>query len=387
MTWRDRLAFWVLKLVTRRGSIRLVTPDGLSEQVGAGTPEAEIRIHDRGVYRDILRGGVNGFGDAYIDGRVSTPDLLALMRWGATNHRRWTSGLSAAIVRPLRAAWKRLVPARPPARVDTMVDHYDLGNTFYEAWLDESMTYSSARFGNHPDSLAAGQRRKYQSIAAHARLKPGMRVLEIGCGWGGFAAFAASEIDADLVGVTVSAEQAEYARKRLVDLGVADRVDIRLADFRTVEGAFDAVVSIEMIESVDETVWPALFEAFHDRLMPGGYAVVQAITIDDDRFDGYRDREDFIRRHVFPGGQLPSPKVMRRLARDSGLEVVKVETFGHDYALTLQAWARRFEAAWPDLEGGFDERFRRLWDLYLAYCQAGFESGVIDVGQWVLRRP
>ena len=268
-----------------------------------------------------------------------------------------------------------------------MNDHYNLGNEFYAAWLDETMTYSSARFRTVGESLAEGQRNKYRSIADHAGLEPGMRVLEIGCGFGGFAEYAAGERRCDVLGVTLSGEHAAYAEKRLADAGLSSNARIEVQDFREVEGTFDAVVSIEMIESIDEAQWPALFETIGSSLDRRGRAVMQVITIADSEWKRYRTRADFIQQYIFPGGQLPAPKVLRSLSADAGLEVEAVETFGPDYARTLDAWRDSFEREWPRLadEHGLDERFHRMWQLYLTLCAAGFRMGRINVEQWALR--
>jgi cyclopropane-fatty-acyl-phospholipid synthase len=353
-------------------------------ELGSGDPIAHLVVRSRRAPLKLVRGGVLGFADAYLDGQVDTPDLEAFLTWGAANNERWTRGRIAALFRPLRSLWQRLIRERRHHRVETMVDHYNLGNDFYTAWLDETVTYSSARFAFAETSLADAQRAKYRSVCEHAGLREGMRVLEIGCGWGGFAEFAARHYGVRVTGLTVASEQADFARKRLAEAGLADRVDILLEDFREHRGTYDAVVSIEMIESVDETVWPDLFGAFRDRLAPGGRAVMQAIVIDDDLWEGYRRRQDFIQRYVFPGGQLPAPAVIERLADDVGLEIDEIDTFGADYARTLAEWRERFRSAWPTL--GFDDRFRRLWELYLGYCEVGFTLGRIDVGQWVFRR-
>jgi cyclopropane-fatty-acyl-phospholipid synthase len=225
-------------------------------------------------------------------------------------------------------------------------------------------------------------------MADHAGIEPGMRVLEIGCGWGGFAEYAASARGCDVTAITLSTEQADYARKRIAERGLTDRVDIRVQDFREVEGEFDAIVSIEMIESVDESHWPALFAAIAHRLRPGAKAAMQIITIEDSEWERYRSRADFIQQYIFPGGQLPAPKVLRRLADEARLEVEKIETFGPDYARTLGVWRSRFQDAWPELSArnGLDERFRRMWELYLTLCEAGFRIGRINVEQWVFSR-
>lgn len=210
-----------------------------------------------------------------------------------------------------------------------------------------------------------------------------MRVLEIGCGWGGFATYAAGQRGCEVTAITLSTEQAAYARQRVLDQGLADLVDIQVQDFRQVNDQYDAVVSIEMIESVDETHWPALFQTIEGALLPGARAVLQIITIQDAEWERYRSRADFIQQYIFPGGQLPAPKVLRRLADTTQLEVEKIETFGLDYARTLASWRERFEAAWSGLAPDLDERFRRMWELYLSLCEAGFRMGRLDVEQWV----
>lgn len=266
-----------------------------------------------------------------------------------------------------------------------MNDHYNLGNDFYEAWLDETMTYSSARFASPGQSLADAQRNKYRLIADHVGLGPGMRVLEIGCGWGGFAAYAATERGCEVVGVTLSEQQADFARKRMAEEGLTDVVDIRIQDFREIEGTFDAVVSIEMIESIDETQWPDLFDKIRRSLHADGLAVMQIITTTDAEWERYRSRADFIQQYIFPGGQLPAPKVLESLSADAGLSVSQVETFGLDYARTLAKWHESFEAAWGETgnTNELDERFHRMWNLYLNLCEAGFRIGRINVEQWV----
>lgn len=266
-----------------------------------------------------------------------------------------------------------------------MTDHYNLGNEFYESWLDPTMTYSSARFERPDQSLTDAQLHKYQTIANQAGLEPGMHVLEIGCGWGGFAKYAAETLGCTVVGVTIAEEQAMYARKVMANAGLTDKVDIRLEDFRETTGTFDAVVSIEMIESIDESQWPDLFTTIANRLRPGGRAAMQIITIGDELWDRYRTSPDFIQEYIFPGGQLPAPKVLNNLAASSRLGIEQVEAFGLDYARTLHHWQERFEAAWPTLadSNGLDRRFKKMWDLYLTVCEAGFRSGRVDVQQWV----
>jgi cyclopropane-fatty-acyl-phospholipid synthase len=384
----DRIARFVIAAFSREGTITLATPDEIRRAHGRGSPAADMTIVDRAAYGRVARHGALGLAEAYLEGEIQTDDLQAMLIWGAENHARWGSGRAAAIGSPLRRMWQRLAPDRRHERVKTMVDHYDVGNDFYAAWLDATMTYSAARFSQPDGDLEAAQEAKYRAIAERAGLAPGMTVLEIGCGWGGFACFAAEHYGVHVTGLTISGEQAEYARRRVVDARLDERVEILIEDFRAHSGTYDAVVSIEMIESVDESVWPDLFQSFHDRVRPGGRGVMQAITIDDELFDGYRRRQDFIQRYIFPGGQVPARRVIDRLASAAGLHVASVETFGLDYARTLSMWMERFREAWPQISThGLDERFRRMWEFYLAYCEAGFRTGAIDVGQWSFARP
>lgn len=387
MNRRERIGLRIFERMVREGRLELTTPLG-THHVGYGEPMASLTIHDYSAVRDVLRTGLLGFTEAYMDGRIDTPDLRALLAWGVANQQAWFEHPIVRVTYPIRKTWQRIRPEKFHPRVETMNDHYNLGNDFYAAWLDDTMTYSSARFLHPDESLDDAQRNKYRLLADHIGLEPGMRVLEIGCGWGGFAAYAAGERGCEVVGITLSTEQAAYAEKRIVTAGLADRVEIRVQDFRDVTGEFDAIASIEMIESIDETQWPALFHTIRQRLTPDAKAAMQIITIDDAVWETYRSRADFIQQYIFPGGQLPAPKVLKALAGSVDLEIEQVETFGLDYARTLLLWRDRFIETWPELasEHDLDERFRRMWDLYLTLCEAGFRMGRINVEQWVLGR-
>ena len=346
---------------------------------------ADLSIVDDSAFSDIVRRGLTGFAEAHMDGRINTTDLPALVHWGAANQRSWFEHPVAKATVPLRRVWQKVRPERRHQRVRSMNDHYNLGNDFYASWLDETMTYSSANFASPQQSLRDAQRNKYRAVANHAGLRPGMRVLEIGCGWGGFSEFAATERGCDVVAITLSEEQATFARKRIAEAGLMDNVDIRIQDFRDVQGEFDAVVSIEMIESVDETHWEPLFETIQRSLKPGAVAVMQIITIIDQAWENYRSRTDFIQQYIFPGGQVPAPKVLSSLSSRAGLKVEQTHTFGLDYARTLSIWRDEFERNWADLseDHGLDDRFRRMWNLYLSICEAGFRMGRINVEHWV----
>ena len=249
------------------------------------------------------------------------------------------------------------------------------------------MTYSSARYQNGADSLEAAQKEKYGALARRMSLAAGQNVLEIGCGWGGFAEFAAGEIGAHVTGITISKEQHEFASRRIFEAGLSERADIRLVDYRDVTGTFDRIASIEMFEAVGERYWPTYFQAVHDRLKPDGRAGLQIITIQDELFEGYRKRADFIQRYIFPGGMLISEKRLKQETAKAGLSWSEPDRFGPDYAETLAAWKQRFGATWEDIRRlGFDERFRRIWDFYLSYCEAGFRTGRTQVIQLGLAR-
>jgi cyclopropane-fatty-acyl-phospholipid synthase len=266
--------------------------------------------------------------------------------------------------------------------------HYDLGNRFYEAWLDRSMTYSSAKFDAQVADLESAQQAKYRALAEHLALKPGDHVLEIGCGWGGFAEFAARECGARVTGITISDEQLHYARERMRRAGLESQVEIRSQDYRDVQGQFDKVASIEMFEAVGEKYWPAYFAKIAAVLKPGGRAALQIITIKDELFQHYSGRVDFLQRYIFPGGMLASLERLKEETAKAGLAWRKAEAFGQSYAETLAEWARRFAGKWEDIRAlGFDEKFKRLWLFYLGYCEAGFRTGRTNVVQLELTKP
>ncbi|MEO6339003.1 MAG: cyclopropane-fatty-acyl-phospholipid synthase family protein [Caulobacteraceae bacterium] len=351
-------------------------------------PGATLILRDYAFMRRVLAGGDIGFAESFMAGEWDTPDLAALLEVFSLNYDRLARLMAGSpMVRAVNAVthlFRR--NSRGQARRNIHA-HYDLGNAFYSTWLDPSMTYSSALFDAPGLTLEQAQQEKYAALARAIGAGPGSRLLEIGCGWGGFAEFAAREVGAHVTGVTISPAQHEFARRRLFEQGLADRADIRLIDYRDVEGRFDGVVSIEMFEAVGEAYWPRYFDKVRDVLEPGGRAGLQIITIRDDLFEGYRARPDFIQKYIFPGGMLPGEGRLRAEVAQAGLAWGSVLKFGQDYADTLKAWAARFEAAWGEISSqGFDEKFRRLWTYYLRYCEAGFRTGRTDVIQLSLHK-
>lgn len=374
----------------RFGELDLVLPDGRAIHLAGAEPGPEAVLAIRNVSalarRLALKGDI-GFAEAYLAGEWDTPDLTALFTLLAVNRAAVEAALpkgwKAALLRALRGLLAR--NGRSRARRNAAA-HYDLGNAFYAAWLDPTMTYSAALF-EPGDELEDAQLRKYGALAESLGIEPGHHVLELGCGWGGFAIYAARELGCRVTALTVSAEQARFARDRVETHRLGDRIEIRQQDYRDVRGRYDRIVAIEMLEAVGEAHWPGFFRTLHERLVPGGFAGLQVITVRDDLFPDYRREHGFIRDMVFPGGMLPSPGILRTQEARAGFLRRRERSFGADYARTLVEWRLRFRDAWPDLAGGrFDERFRRSWEYYLAYCEAGFRTGTVDVRQVVLER-
>jgi cyclopropane-fatty-acyl-phospholipid synthase len=385
--WRDPWSEALLRIARRvaHGRLAVTLPDGRRLMFGEESAAlvADITIHDSAAIRRLVLGGSDGFAEAYVDGLWDSADLVALVTIAQRNEQSLGDALWG--LAPVRLMHRLAHLGRDNSERCSrrnVAFHYDLGNAFYRLWLDESMTYSAGLYHDAGMTLEAAQHAKMRRIAALMQLAPGMSVLEIGCGWGGMAAHLAREHGARLTGLTLSQEQLAWAKAQL-----GEAADLRLQDYRHVSGQFDRIVSIEMVEAVGEHHWPRYFATLRDRLVPGGIAVLQAITIADTRFGAYRRGADFIQRHVFPGGMLPSPSAIRRQAALAGLALDHVEMFGESYGRTLTEWRRRFVASWPSVaQLGFDQRFRRLWEFYLAYCEAGFSVGTIDVGLWRLKR-
>ena len=367
------------------GRFTFVLPDGrtlsfVGEDDGR---DGTLIIHDYRFINRVLGSGTIGFGEGYMAGEWDSPDLSRVLEVLAQNFAQWEN---VSFGNPVMTALNLVIHAlKGNSRGGSKRNihaHYDLGNAFYSRWLDPTMTYSAARFARPGEPLPQAQARKYRTLAESMQLHPDHHVLEIGCGWGGFAEFAARDVGAKVTAITISEAQYNFAKERMFRQGLAEKADIRLIDYRDVDGKFDRVASIEMFEAVGERYWPTYFDKVRGSLKPGGQAGLQIITIRDELFEHYKRTPDFIQKYIFPGGMLPSEERLKVATDRAGLTWGPISRFGICYADTLAEWGRRFEAAWEDIVHlGFDERFRKLWRFYLSYCEAGFRTERTDVVQ------
>lgn len=393
-----RFASWLVERIgismigkPGKGAVTVILPNGRTRTLGnPNTGEHSVlRLNNFKVIREAMQRGTVGFAAAYMNGDIEVDDLTALFRFFLQNREMFENanpGFFRKAATDLHYHLSRRNTLEGSKK--NIAEHYDLGNDFYGEWLDPSMTYSSAVFTSGDQSLEAAQLAKYHRVADMAGITAGASVLEIGCGWGGFAETVARDYAARLRGITLSAEQLKFAQARLARQGLDELASLVFEDYRHTQGQFDHVCSIEMIEAVGEDNWPSYFQTVHDRLKPGGTAAIQAITILEEDFDGYRSGPDFIQRYIFPGGMLLTKTVMREFGEKVGLQLEAVETFGLSYAKTLRLWRERFLERWPMIaQLGYDEHFKRKWVYYLSYCEAGFAEGSIDVGIYQYRRP
>ncbi|MCI5073817.1 cyclopropane-fatty-acyl-phospholipid synthase family protein [Oricola sp.] len=372
------------------GTLTVQLPDGRGISVGGNAPgpDAELILHNWNLPRRALSEATVGVGESYMDGDWDSPDVTAFLELFVANE---TLGYQIARANRLFRAFNtfrhwlnRNTKTNSKRNISA---HYDLGNDFYSRWLDSSMTYSSALYGEGANDLPSAQAAKYRALARATGIGPDDHVLEIGCGWGGFAEFAATEIGCRVTGLTISQEQLDFARKRIRRAGLDDKVTLKFQDYRDETETYDRVVSIEMFEAVGEQYWPTYFDKLRDVLKAGGRAGLQIITINERAFPEYKANPDFIQRYIFPGGMLPTPQILDALTAERGLSRVAERVFAQDYARTLAAWRERFQHAWEDIANlGFDTRFKRMWEFYLHYCEAGFRDEFIDVRQIVYAR-
>ena len=374
------------------GRLDFVLGDGRRFRIEGREPgiAAEIHVVNPDLFARLVREGDLGFCDGYLDGWWTTPDLQAFldMIQRPANNVVGDGFPGLGLIRAYERMrfWLQSNSKRQAAK--NISYHYDLGNEFYRLWLDDTMTYSSAIFANPQESLETAQRRKYASMVDQMGAQAGDHVLEIGCGWGGFAEYAAKERGLRVTGLTISQAQHDYAVERIAKAGLADRVEIKLQDYRDERGSYDGIASIEMFEAVGERYWPVYFDTLRNRLKPGRNATLQIITIDDQRWQFYRKGVDFIQKYIFPGGMLPAPSVLRAEVEKAGLRVKGSIEFGESYSITLRRWHESFADRWGEVRKlGFDDRFKRMWDFYLASCAGAFQGGNCDVTQITVTRP
>ncbi|MBM2290920.1 class I SAM-dependent methyltransferase [Sulfitobacter pseudonitzschiae] len=373
------------------GRVDFVLPDGRTFRAEGKNPGpvAELRIHNNDLFARLIREGDLGFCDAYLDEWWSTPDLQAFMDLvHADNDSIYDGFPGMGLVRFVeRFRFWLQRNNRTQARKNISY-HYDLGNEFYGLWLDDTMTYSSALFETGQESHETAQIAKYASMIDQMGAQAGDHILEIGCGWGGFAEYAAKERGIRVTGLTISEEQIKYARERIEKAGLSDMVDFKLQDYRDEKGTYDGIASIEMFEAVGEQYWPAYFNTVRERLKPGKNATLQIITVQDRRWEVYKRGVDFIQKYIFPGGMLPSPKALRDQVVKAGLSIERSIEFGPSYSISLRRWHDTFNERWDQIAAmGFDDRFRRMWNFYLTSCAATFESANCDVTQITIKRP
>jgi cyclopropane-fatty-acyl-phospholipid synthase len=386
-------AFFGERLIGRpkKGAVTITFPNGKTRTFGRpGTGEhPHLIVHKFSMVTETLRRGTVGFAHAYMRGDLEVDDLTALFRYFLQNRNEFQPKGAGWFGRAASDLAYHLSRANTiDGSKENISEHYDLGNAFYAEWLDPSMTYSSAVFASDDQALEAAQYAKYHAVADAAGVKQGDSVLEIGCGWGGFAETAARDYGASVYGITLSREQLAFAEQRIHRQGLDNLATFHFEDYRHTEGQFDHIASIEMIEAVGEEHWPSYFQTVADRLKPGGTAAIQAITINEADFDGYRSTPDFIQRYIFPGGMLLTKTAMREQAKRVGLALENVENFRLSYARTLALWRERFLERWHEIQKlGFDETFKRKWVYYLSYCEAGFAEGSIDVGIYSYSKP
>ncbi len=383
----DKLVFNFLSKIDY-GYLEIKTFDG--EILKFGNPEeplsANIIIKKPNFNYNLIRGGSIGFAECYMRGEFETDDLSNLIELTARNIKiihRFSGLLDVPVINYIK---NKIIKNTKSRSKENIAKHYDLGNEFFSLWLDDTLTYSSAIFNEHSKNLAEAQNNKYQKLIDLIKPNNGDKVLEIGCGWGGFAEYLGKKYDVKLDCITISKKQFEYAKKRIHKCGLNEKVNIEIKDYRDLQGKYNSIASIEMIEAVGQNYLESYFQTIKDNLSGGGKAAIQAITIDDSLFDRYKNKQDFIQKYIFPGGFLPNKNSINRYVSDNGLTVNSYISYADHYANTLSIWRNEFIKKWELIKNqGFDLKFKRMWEFYLSYCEAGFKSKNIDLIQFSLQ--
>ena len=370
----------------KKGNLKLVNYDGQVYHFGdlEDSFTADIKIINPKFYLNIILGGSSALGESYINKDFYSTNLTDLIELTARNIKLIYSFSGSVRLQKIKNILKRIFASNTKSNsLEYISKHYDLGNEFFSNWLDKTLTYSSAIYKNNDDDLEIAQKNKYQKLIDLLHLKDGNKILEIGCGWGGFSEYLAKRYDVIIDCITISKKQYEYTKKRIFKNGLNNKVNVMFLDYRDLKDKYDKVASIEMIEAVGEKYLDQYFRKIKNSLKSNGHAAIQGITIRDDLFDRYRTGEDFIQKYIFPGGFLPSSDYIKRLAEKNKLKLEKINSYSNDYAKTLSTWRNNFFKAWNDISPlGFDDSFKRMWEFYLSYCEAGFKAKNIDLIQF-----
>ena len=369
----------------KNGNLKLINYDGKVFHFGSleSNLSADIKINNSKFYFNIISGGSSALGEAHMNRDFYTSNLTNLIEISAKNIELVYSFSGSLKIKKIKNFFKSIFASNTKSKsLHYISKHYDLGNNFFSKWLDKTLTYSSAVYENENDSLEIAQKNKYQKLIDLLNVKDGNKVLEIGCGWGGFSEYLAKNYNVSIDCITISKKQFEFTKKRISDAGLNNKVNVLFLDYRDLQDKYDKIVSIEMIEAVGENYLGKYFETIKKSLNKDGSAALQGITIRDDLFDRYKRSEDFIQKYIFPGGFLPSVNLMKTLIKKNKLNLIKVNSYPDDYARTLANWRINFFKAWNNITPlGFDETFKRMWEFYLSYCEAGFKSKNINLIQ------
>ncbi len=383
----DKIVFNTLKLI-KHGFLEIQNHDSKIYKFGNESEllRAKIKINKPGLTLQIIKSGSVGLAEAYMRNEFETDNLTNLIEITAKNIKlvyKFSGIFDISMINKLKSIFIKNNKSRSKKNISK---HYDLGNDFFSLWLDPSLTYSSAIFEKQKDDLFSAQLNKYKKLTELIKPNVGNKILEIGCGWGGFAEYVGKNYDVKLDCITISKEQFEFSKKRIFENGLNEKVNIFLKDYRDVKDKYDSIASIEMIEAVGQNYLVNYFKSIKKNLSENGRAAIQAITIDDSLFDRYKTKEDFIQKYIFPGGFLPSKKKLYDLSSSNGLEIKKYESYGSHYSSTLKIWRDEFLKKWEEIsKHGFDNKFKRMWHFYLSYCEAGFKSKNIDLIQFSMQ--
>jgi len=383
----DKIVFNSLKLI-KHGFLEIQNHDSKIYKFGNESEQlrAKIKINKPGLTLQIIKSGSVGLAEAYMRNEFETDNLTNLIEITAKNIKlvyKFSGIFDISMINKLKSIFIKNNKSRSKKNISK---HYDLGNDFFSLWLDPSLTYSSAIFEKQKDDLFSAQLNKYKKLTELIKPNVGNKILEIGCGWGGFAEYVGKNYDVKLDCITISKEQFEFSKKRIFENGLNEKVNIFLKDYRDVKDKYNSIASIEMIEAVGQNYLVNYFKSIKKNLTENGKAAIQAITIDDSLFDRYKTKEDFIQKYIFPGGFLPSKKKLYDLSSSNGLEIKKYESYGSHYSSTLKIWRDEFLKKWEEIsKHGFDNKFKRMWHFYLSYCEAGFKSKNIDLIQFSMQ--